>query len=908
MFRLIHKLKYPFALLFALMASQPVAASGWVPNVIHFINHSPAIEPRVPVIQVPESVVDTSFTINWAMYDGQQYNFLLEYQLAGESDWHTLYQGTDTSFNTASVALAGGDYQFRLSCSEATCPVSGYITDSLTLIAKPAMPVVSFSAAVAEINAAFAVNFNQVPQAEYYQLFENGQLVETITRDSLPEDGSAASLNRQVALAGDYDYRLQACNQAGCGELSVSTVMMAYVPATTPDAPSTLAKAYPIDTPLEISWPQVAEGLTAQYFYSDGLSVDAAMADIYQQGKEITAETVLSFAETGYAWLFVKVCDVLNQCSDYSAATRVQIFTTPVSAPENFSVSLYGQAVDNELKVLSVPLADSSSPLEDKFVLHWQPSAELAPSTIGYYKLELDGVSAGTIYGTSGYLKTIYPDGWLHREMYLDTQGSYTYTVQACNRNDNAEDCGPKASVKIYADLPVPLTPPPEQALTNVSVSLYQAPVDDTVDTISVEIGEKFVLHWEQSEEVEPSPTGLYRISKDGEPFGLIWGVSGYLRNFYPDELFHREISFDTPGIYGFTLAGCNNTGYGIDCGPESKKITVAVNNTVVPTQAVENFSASLYGEAVDNTSQSLLVAKDAKFVLHFQPSGQVSPPSVGSYQLNQGESSGVLFDVAPYLQVIYPDGWFHYDTSKSVVGNNRYSVQGCNLIGTGRECGPVSLEVIVGVYDDLSVFSDSDGNLYLFTPQSQGHKLLKLNQADGVWSLTELAASQWDVLVSGLSLSDYRLEAGLFSGDDSEDLKLAHSDSAKVIFLMQNDGGYDVKLIQGPGAPQSFIADKAEIKTGETVLLSWQMPADYQQAVTYNLFVEKPDGSPRYLFAGNISEQSFNRLINMAGEHSFLVQACDQDNVCGQTSSLTVTVIQGIVIKTQLLGAPVIH
>ncbi|WP_281556445.1 hypothetical protein [Thalassomonas sp. RHCl1] len=908
MFRLIHKLKLPLALLFTLLTSLPVASAGWVPNVIHFINHSPAIEPREPVIQVPESVVDSSFTINWAMYDGQQYDFLLEYQLAGESDWHILYQGTDTSFNTSSVALAGGDYQIRLSCSEASCPVSGYISDNITLIAKPAMPVVTLSTAVVTINTSFSLNFNQVPQAEYYQLFENELLIDTITGDSLPADGSSVTLDKQLLVAGDYQYSLKGCNQAGCGDLSISAAILAYVPATTPEAPLTTEKAYPINSPLEISWPQVAEGLTLQYFYSDGLSPDATMVDIHQVGKEITAETVLSFAQTGYAWLFVKVCDVLNQCSDYSEATRVQIFTTPVSAPENFSVSLYGQPVNNESKVLSVPLAGSSSPLEEKFVLHWQPSAEVAPSTIGYYKLELDGVSAATIFGTSGYLKTIYPDGWFHREMYLDSQGSYTYTVQACNRNDTAEDCGPKASVKIYADLPVPLTPPPEQALTNVSVSLYQAPVDAAADTISVEIGEQFVLHWGQSDEVEPSPTGSYRISRNGESFGTIWGVSGYLRNFYPDELFHRELSLDTPGIYEFTIAGCNNTGYGIDCGPQSKKITVAVNNTVVPTQAVESFSASLYGEVVNIDSQSILVAKDAKYVLHFQPSEQVSPPNVGSYQLNQNDSSGVLFSVAPYLQLLYPDGWFHYDSSKSVVGNYRYSIQGCNLIGTERECGPVSREVIVGVYDDLSVFSDTAGNLYLFSPQSQGQKLLKLSLLDGVWSLTELAATQWDSLVSGFSLSDYRLEIGLFSGDAVEDIKLDHSDSTKILFLVKNGDGYELKLNLAPEAPAIFEADRSEIRVGETVKLSWQMPADDQQAVSYNLFVEKPDGSARYLFAENISEQSHDYLTTMAGEHSFFVQACDQDNVCGETNSFKVTVIQGVVIKTELLGFPVVN
>ncbi|WDE04081.1 hypothetical protein SG34_022375 [Thalassomonas viridans] len=889
-------------------------ASGWVPNVIHFINHSPAIEPREPVIQVPESVVDSAFTINWSMYDGQQYNFLLEYQLAGETDWHTLYQGTETSFNTSSVALAGGDYQIRLSCNDATCPIQGYISDNITLIAIPVIPVVTSSVNVTPISTGFVINFGQVSQAEYYQLFENERLIETINSEALPADGSPVSLDKQQAAAGDYLYALRACNDAGCSELSASTTVMVYVPAIKPQAPLTSALAYPVNTSLEVFWTQVDAGLTAQYFYRTGQEAEALNEDIYQQAVEITAETELNFDESGYVWLFVKVCDVLNTCSEYSDVTKIQIFTKPESAPEIFTATMYGAPLDTEVKMLSVPVAEDSAPAEEKFVLHWQPSNELAPSPIGYYKLERNGELDRYSFSDENWLNSIYPEGLFKRLLNLNTQGKYKYSIQACNqmgdRRDSAADCGAKASVNIYVDMPIPLVPPPEKVPDNVSVSHYGEVIDNARLSISVETGEKFVLHWQPSDEVAANPTGSYHIFRNGESWLHAYGTAtSALERLYPDGWFHRQFTLDTPGTYVYTVAGCNDTGYGRECGPQSPEIEVLVNNNVQPVNPVKNLAVSAYDAPIYSLSQSILLEKNKKFVLHFQHSNEISPPPKGFYKTSvNGELESYNYANDTWLNGLYPDDLFRRLKTLVSAGNYIYTVQACNLTGTKRDdekdCGPASEPVTVGIYDDLSVFSDSNGDLYFFTPQSQGQKLLKLSLNDGVWSLTELATTLWDSLVSGLSVSDYRLEIGLFSGDDIEDIKLVHSDSTKVLFLMQSASGYDIRLNL---APQSFTVDRAVIETGETVKLNWQMSADFPQAVTYNLFVEKPDGSPRYLFAGNVNGQSHERLINMAGEHKFFVQACESDNVCGATSSLTVTVIQGTVINTELLGVPVI-
>jgi hypothetical protein len=121
------------------------------------------------------------------------------------------------------------------------------------------------------------------------------------------------------------------------------------------------------------------------------------------------------------------------------------------------------------------------------------------------------------------------------------------------------------------------------------------------------------------------------------------------------------------------------------------------------------------------------------------------------------------------------------------------------------------------------------------------------------------------------------------------------------------------------PPAFATFTTDKATITEGQTVKLSWAIAAQSQQSVTYNLSVEKPDGSLRYTFQQNTSATTFNHTINMSGTHTFFVQACNGNGECGENSTLTVNVSvqelsqpvtveykQLIFIHTDLLGSPV--
>ncbi|WDE04464.1 hypothetical protein SG34_024520 [Thalassomonas viridans] len=433
-------------------------------------------EPGEVAFNAPEVTTDSNFNINWDMADGRHYNFMLEYRPAGSDTWQLAYQGSGTSFSPAG-SWGGGNYQLRLSCSGLACPVSGYITDTLTLVEKPESPVLTTSLRYVKAGQSFTLSLSQPAQVSELSLYKNGEPAASFNANS---NQALLSTEQTLTEAGEYYYQLQACNSAGCSDLSAKTLVTAYLPENVPAAPSVSRPAYGINRAVEVSWPPLAGKQTMEYYYAgtaSGLTPDSSNEQVYQQAQAITPENMPVFSEPGYTWFFAKTCDLLAVCSDFSAPVRIRIIDKPVLAPEAFSVSIHGEAVDNSVQAISVGLAQ-------QFVLHWQPGEEVAVAGVGYYRLEQDGAVVATISEGTAELAALYPDGRLHYALSLDSQAKVTYSVQACNLlsvGENAaenveQDCGPKANLVVYAGMPLPVDTP-----ARVSVK----------DT-----GEQYLLEW----------------------------------------------------------------------------------------------------------------------------------------------------------------------------------------------------------------------------------------------------------------------------------------------------------------------------------------------------------------------------------------------------------------------------
>ncbi|WDE13664.1 hypothetical protein [Thalassomonas haliotis] len=407
-------------------------------------------QPGQPSMSAPQETSDIDFSINWDAADGQYYNFKLEYQLAGSDSWQLAYSGSATSFSPGS-SWTGGNYQVRLSCISSDCPIDGYITDTVNLITKPAIPTLKASVLNVKSGEDYSLQYNLPAQTTELRLFENGQ---QITINVNPE---ITTFTTKKTLVNSYDYQISACNSAGCSDLSEKVTVSVYHQATVPSAPTTALPAYPMNRLIEVVWPHIPVEQTSLYYFASGLAKDSTPEQVYQQARLITQATKLEFNELGYVWFFAKACDVLNVCSDYSTPVRIQIIAKPQLVPVSFSVSLLGESIENSTQAISVPLAQS-------FVIHWSAGEEVAAAGVGYYRLEQNGVLAATIAETSNELKAQYGDDLFHYGLSLDSAGENNYTLQACNQMTNSQnetlDCGPKAAVVVYAGTPIPVTAP----------------------------------------------------------------------------------------------------------------------------------------------------------------------------------------------------------------------------------------------------------------------------------------------------------------------------------------------------------------------------------------------------------------------------------------------------------------
>ena len=62
-------------------------------------------------------------------------------------------------------------------------------------------------------------------------------------------------------------------------------------------------------------------------------------------------------------------------------------------------------------------------------------------------------------------------------------------------------------------------------------------------------------------------------------------------------------------------------------------------------------------------------------------------------------------------------------------------------------------------------------------------------------------------------------------------------------------------------------------------------MNSNYRKAVNYKLYVEKPNGENRLLLLDQVSETQFQRVINLPGEHIFLLNACEVNMAVGEAA-----------------------
>jgi YD repeat-containing protein len=185
--------------------------------------------------------------------------------------------------------------------------------------ASPAVPAPAVAPALAapssNTTGAYALSWNTVSGANLYVLQEqvNGGAWLTVQSKSITSWSVAGRLN------GNYAYRIQACNDSGCGPWSTSSTVVVAIPGPPAAAPGLSVPASPVvSSSYAIVWNGVA---TANYYVLQEQVNGGAWTMV--QNNEATSWGATGRGNATYGYR-VQACNAVG-CGPWSAAASVRV-------------------------------------------------------------------------------------------------------------------------------------------------------------------------------------------------------------------------------------------------------------------------------------------------------------------------------------------------------------------------------------------------------------------------------------------------------------------------------------------------------------------------------------------------------------------------------------------------------
>lgn len=275
-----------------------------------------------PLLTVPSVNSTGRYTVSWpAVPTATTYE--LEERVSSGS-WSLVHGGPATQATRASrrTDVVHG-YRAR-ACNAAGC--GGY---SVTKTVAPPLPVApAVSAPAQNTTGSYAVTWSSVAHASQYRLQEstNGGSW------SVVRQGMTWSHTLQGKPGGTYRYRVEACNEAGCGPASAVATVECIVPPT--GAPVVSAPATNWNGSYKVSWTQVATA--TRYELQERLQA-GAWSTVYEGA---ATQTTLSGRSTGVVRSYqARACNAAG-CGPYSgwATVRPEVPPEPPCPPRGTCV------------------------------------------------------------------------------------------------------------------------------------------------------------------------------------------------------------------------------------------------------------------------------------------------------------------------------------------------------------------------------------------------------------------------------------------------------------------------------------------------------------------------------------------------------------------------------------------
>jgi len=283
-------------------ACHDASCSGWSGTTNAVVQLPPS---TATGISLPAQSPNGNYTVSWGTIAGAA-TYKLEESI-NSGGW-TQVQNTAASA-AAFSGRGAGTYAYRVSgCNPAGCgPLSGAAS---TQVYYPPGSAPGISAPAQSLGGSYTVSWSGISNATSYRLEENGVIVINGAQLSQAFSGKAT---------GNYAYRVQACNGAGCGPFSGTTNVGVIQP---PAATSLSVPASSTTGSYSVTWNPVAMAVT----YNLEQSVNGGGWGLIQSdgstGRSFGGVTLGSYAYR------VQACNAAG-CSGYSNTGTISVNPPP---------------------------------------------------------------------------------------------------------------------------------------------------------------------------------------------------------------------------------------------------------------------------------------------------------------------------------------------------------------------------------------------------------------------------------------------------------------------------------------------------------------------------------------------------------------------------------------------------
>jgi len=211
---------------------------------------------QAPTLSAPQYGDNGAYSVSWTSVAGAE-RYELEQSVSGT--WTQVYSAAGLSWSI--TGRAAGSYGYRVrACNTIGC--AGYSATGTVLVTYPPTSAPTLSAPAKATLAGWTVSWTTLSGATYYRLQESTNAGGSWTTLA---DNTGTSSSFGTRPAGDYYYRVAACNRAGCSNTWSSTAKVTAVAPPTL-APTLSAPTLVNTTSYTVTWaiPVGAESVTLQ--------------------------------------------------------------------------------------------------------------------------------------------------------------------------------------------------------------------------------------------------------------------------------------------------------------------------------------------------------------------------------------------------------------------------------------------------------------------------------------------------------------------------------------------------------------------------------------------------------------------------------------------------------------------